>query len=304
MSLESISVVIPSYNMAWCISRAIKSCQAQSLSVEEIIVLDDCSTDDTEAIVGDLVAHDSRIRYHRLETNVGHLSALRVGVGLAVSDWIALLDADDELTPWSIEARVIAAKEYMAASGVKPQLVYGDHDNFKFTQLRGFVFPYLCKELSLCQTSTIMLGRECVPFLPKGTTRNNNDDRVVLAVGEHFDVLHCSQAVATYHPHDSPTRVTNNPKRVFDGVYMLVRDYRAKIVQTHGIKLLFLWYIRVFKSFVRYRIDASSARIASMPSTFFGQYLSFVLKIYRKGLTYLHLALRIFLKHQFDLNFF
>ena len=66
MPLSSVSVIIPSYNMDWCVARAINSCQCQSLSVDEIIVVDDCSTDNTERVIRDLATHDCRIKYHRL----------------------------------------------------------------------------------------------------------------------------------------------------------------------------------------------------------------------------------------------
>src|SRR5262249_44254338 len=102
MVRDLVSVVIPSYNMNWCVTRAIASCQAQSMAVNEIIVVDDCSTDNTEAVVRDLMARDPRIKYFKLQKNGGHLAALRFGAREAVSDWVALLDADDELTPDSI----------------------------------------------------------------------------------------------------------------------------------------------------------------------------------------------------------
>jgi hypothetical protein len=149
-----------------------------------------------------------------------------------------------------------------------------------------------------------MLGKECVPFFPTATTRNNSDDRVVLAVGERFHILHCKNAVTVYHSHNSPTKVTNNPKAVFEGVYRLVRDYRAKIVQVHGAKLFLLWRLRVFKAFVRYQIVASSAIIAGSPSTFVGQCQSGVLRFYRMGLRCLHFALRRFLKRYFQHDYF
>jgi glycosyltransferase involved in cell wall biosynthesis len=118
MPLGSVSVVIPSYNMDWCIARAVNSCETQSLGVQEIIIIDDCSTDNTAAVVRNLMTRNPRVRYWRLERNAGHLGALSFGARQAASDWIVLLDADDELTPNSIEARVVvAASECPEATG-------------------------------------------------------------------------------------------------------------------------------------------------------------------------------------------
>jgi succinoglycan biosynthesis protein ExoO len=120
---DSVSVVITAYNMGWCVARAVTSCLTQSAAVDEIIVVDDCSTDNTEAVVRDLItASDPQIRYLRTDKNVGHLAALRYGIEPAASDWIVLLDGDDELSPKSIEARIAAAMEYNEAIGVKAQL--------------------------------------------------------------------------------------------------------------------------------------------------------------------------------------
>src|ERR1700730_3859305 len=94
---DSVTVVIPSYNMDWCIARAVNSCQVQSLAPDEIIDVDDCSTDNTEAVVTKLMISNQTIRYFRLTKNRGHLAVLKFGAENAASDWIALLDADDEL---------------------------------------------------------------------------------------------------------------------------------------------------------------------------------------------------------------
>ena len=213
-----------------------------------------------------------------------------------------MLDADDELTPNSIEARVLAANEYIGATGVKPQLVYGDHLDTKFARLRGYAFPYLCKELSLCQTSTIMLGRECIAYLPV-LKINNSDDRIVLAVGERFHVLHSGAAVAIYHNHSSPTRLTNKAKNVFEGVYKIVRDYQVHIIREQGVKRLLWWWLRILRAGVRYQIIVAGAKIT--PSHIFvGRVKRFVLRIYRKLLTYVGAVLDSLIKKQFDYDFY
>src|SRR5262249_21245002 len=121
---RTVSVVIPTYNMAVCVTRAIASCQVQTHPVTEIIVVDGCSPDDTETVIRSLMRDDPRIRYCRPQANGGHLASLRFGAARAVSEWVALLDADDALTPTSIGDRVAAADRYEQTTGVKPQLVY------------------------------------------------------------------------------------------------------------------------------------------------------------------------------------
>jgi glycosyltransferase involved in cell wall biosynthesis len=273
------------------------------MAVNEIIVVDDCSIDNTEAVVRDLMARDPRIRYCRPQKNGGHLAALTLGARKTDSEWVALLDADDELTPNSIEARVVAANEYEKASGIKPQLVYGDHVGTKFARLKGYVFPYLCKELCLCQTSTMMLGKECISYLPVSTCWNT-DDEIVLAIGKHFHVLHSGVTVAIYHTHSSLTRMSNDPKRMFEGVCQLVRDHRADIINSQGIKRLLYWRLRVLKAFVNYQVLVATARISASQPTLGSWCQSFLLRVYRRGLMQMNLPLTSFVRRHFDNHYF
>src|ERR687891_340789 len=117
----TVSVVIPSYNLGWTIARAIRSCQNQTYSVHEIIVVNDASTAQTERIVAEEASKDSRIRHVALPLNVGCAAAMVTGISNATGDWIAFLDADDELTLTSISDRLSALEAY---TSVEPGLIY------------------------------------------------------------------------------------------------------------------------------------------------------------------------------------
>jgi len=90
-----ISVIIPAYNAAATIGRAIDSVLAQTCPAREIIVVDDGSTDDTVSIVGE---YGGRIEY-TYQPNAGPGPARNAGIRAARGDWIAFLDADDEWLP-------------------------------------------------------------------------------------------------------------------------------------------------------------------------------------------------------------
>ena len=84
-----ISVVIPAYNAARFLPRCLKSVFAQTLQPEEVIVVDDGSTDSTAEVAEALGA---RVINRR---NGGLSAARNTGIKGASSEWIALLDADD-----------------------------------------------------------------------------------------------------------------------------------------------------------------------------------------------------------------
>jgi glycosyltransferase involved in cell wall biosynthesis len=89
-----ISVVMPTYNHAAFIRRAVDSLRAQSQPDWELVIVDDGSTDATAAIVEPELA-DERIRYYRLAENRGLGAALNAGLDCARGELIAYLPADD-----------------------------------------------------------------------------------------------------------------------------------------------------------------------------------------------------------------
>ena len=87
-----VSVVIPTYNRAATVPRAIESVLAQTVSDLEIIVVDDGSTDDTARVLEEKFG--DRIRYHS-QPNLGASIARNRGIEEAQGEWIAFLDSDD-----------------------------------------------------------------------------------------------------------------------------------------------------------------------------------------------------------------
>ena len=102
--MTSVSVIIPAYNSANTIIRALQSVDAQTLAPLEIIVVDDASTDTTRDLVASFASLSS-IPVHVLTqtTNSGPSAARNAGWDAAVGDYIAFLDADDQWHPRKIE---------------------------------------------------------------------------------------------------------------------------------------------------------------------------------------------------------
>lgn len=97
-----VSVVIPSYNRAHLLPRAVSSVLAQTYQAVEIIIIDDGSTDDTPAVAAALTEQDPRVRYLRL-SHGGAARARNVGIGAAKGDFLAFQDTDDEWNPEFIQ---------------------------------------------------------------------------------------------------------------------------------------------------------------------------------------------------------
>lgn len=308
----SVAVIIPTYNMAWCLERAVLSCLSQTHSPEEIIIVDDCSSDDTAEVVHGLMARDCSIRYQRLRQNGGHLVALLYGLRFSRSDWVALLDADDELTPDSIERRVEAASNYYVHAGEWPQLVYGDlywgavasSRIGHFKTLQGREFRFLSRELSLCQTSTIMLGSEAIAVFPEVMNPYNTDDEIVLAVGKRFPLVHAGVPVAVVHAHASPTRMTNNLHLKFRGIRQLVRNHRQDIVREHGLRQLLLWRLRILRALLEWQKEWAEKRTARVGDGSVAKILRFLYWLYGRLACKVHFRLTSWLESRFEQMYF
>lgn len=103
---KNISVVIPVYNRADTIIRAVNSALMQTYPVYEVIVVDDCSTDDTAVLVE--AVNDCRVRVIRNSINSGACKSRNIGIEASSGNFIALLDSDDEWLPGKLEKQVDA----------------------------------------------------------------------------------------------------------------------------------------------------------------------------------------------------
>jgi glycosyltransferase involved in cell wall biosynthesis len=102
----SVSVIVPCYNRARTIERALRSVVRQTFTNFEVIVCDDGSTDGTGELVRAFAADDPRIQLYRLSENVGPAGARNLGMRIARGEYIAFLDSDDEWLPEKLARQV------------------------------------------------------------------------------------------------------------------------------------------------------------------------------------------------------
>lgn len=106
-----VAVIIPTFNRASLIERAVRSVCNQTFRDFELVVVDDGSTDGT----ADLLLFknsDPRLRYTRLKENRGVSAARNTGVKATSAPWLAFLDSDDEWLPEKLEKQVRWTKEH------------------------------------------------------------------------------------------------------------------------------------------------------------------------------------------------
>lgn len=101
-----VSVIMPAYNAGRFVEEAVRSVMNQTLQNWELLVLDDCSSDDTVAIVQRLMEEDSRITLLRNEQNMGVARTRNRGMDLCRGNYIALIDSDDAWHPEKLEKQI------------------------------------------------------------------------------------------------------------------------------------------------------------------------------------------------------
>ncbi len=160
-----VSVVIPAYNREKFIIPAIESVKAQGIHDIEIIVVDDCSTDDTVEKV--LSVNESRIRLIRHEVNKGEAGARNTGVRESLGKYVAYLDSDDQWLPGKLEAQLAYMENASSDVGGVYTLHYRLYKNGKRSiagyppKSGGLTFEnLLVKGASISAGSTLMFKRE------------------------------------------------------------------------------------------------------------------------------------------------
>lgn len=101
---ELVSIIMPSYNTASFISKTIESVLNQTYKNWELLIVDDCSTDDTDEIVSKY--NDKRIVYLKNEKNSGAAISRNRALRNAKGKWISFLDSDDLWHPTKLEKQI------------------------------------------------------------------------------------------------------------------------------------------------------------------------------------------------------
>lgn len=108
-----VSIIMPCYNAAATVERAILSVLAQTFSDFELIIVDDASIDNSVEIVNSLIfaSRDKRIRLIDLQENVGPSGVRNAALLAASGTFIAFLDSDDEFLPEFLEHHLLALSD-------------------------------------------------------------------------------------------------------------------------------------------------------------------------------------------------
>jgi len=250
--LPTVSVIIPTYNRAHLIGRAIESVLSQTYDCFEIIIVDDASVDGTERVIRNYT--DKRIRYIRSDKNMGPAGARNVGIESARGKYIAFLDSDDEWLPEKLKKQIRILETTSSKVGVVYSgtwRIMGDKKFFipwpKTIRKEGNIhYDFLCGKY-LVPTPAAIVKKAC--FSKVGTFDNNLpaiaewDLWIRISKYYHFKYINEPHVISYYTRNSISTdllkknratikilkkhfiEIGRNPKALFVFMKLLVRGY-------------------------------------------------------------------------------
>ena len=133
-----VSIIVPAYNAGSLIGLTIDSVIAQSFFNWELIVVNDCSTDNTANVVDEYAKRDSRIKLIKLEENMGAPAGPRnYGVRLAEGQFVAFLDADDIWHPEKLVTQLKLLEQLRCDLVCSSVLNFYDDTNIQFRPIKN-----------------------------------------------------------------------------------------------------------------------------------------------------------------------
>lgn len=157
LSLPFVSICLLTYNRAEILPRSIESLLGQSHKDFELIINDDCSPDNTEAICREYERKDFRVRYHRNERNLRYAGNQNAALSRASSDFVAIVHDGDIYLPRLIESWVRALVNYPTAALVFNTVNALDAQG-KVVRTYTHSYPPLVNGRELCREMLCQLG--------------------------------------------------------------------------------------------------------------------------------------------------
>jgi glycosyltransferase involved in cell wall biosynthesis len=145
------------------LSRAIESVLRQTYDDFEVVIVDDCSTDETKATVEEY--EDDRIRYVSHDENRGASAARNTGIKRSSGEYVAFLDSDDEWHPKKLEKQISTFAETSPDVGVVYTGFYKQYEDMRelgnVPSKRGDIFEDQLMKDCVNPTSTVMVHSDC-----------------------------------------------------------------------------------------------------------------------------------------------
>ncbi len=253
-SAETISVVIPTYNRSRTIEYCVKSILEQTLLPNEIIIIDDASTDNTESVITSL--NNNLIKFIKLDKNAGAQAARNIGIKNSKSKWIAFLDSDDK---WEKNKLELQFKELERVNFDKYTVIHGDCYCFDTKKNKKWIWnmprtEFNCYKELLSRPSTLFptllvskQAAEEIGYLDENVPSYQEWDTSI-RLAKKCKFIHIEKPLFTYIFHDGDT-ISKNHKKDIEGYLYIINKFKKDLQELNLYEEHLNILIRRAKSF-------------------------------------------------------
>ena len=221
---ELVSIIMPSYNTAKFISETIESVLEQTYTNWELIIVDDCSTDNTDEVVKSFLS-DNRIKYIKNEKNSGAAVSRNRALREAKGKWIAFLDSDDLWLPVKLEKQIAFMKEndYHFSYTNYVEINEASIPNGRFITGPKRITKRGMYNYCWMGCLTVMYDAETVGLIQIADIKKNNDYAMWLKICKKSECYLLDEVLAMY------------------------RRGRTGSISSHSVKTLIRWHYDLFR---------------------------------------------------------
>ena len=228
-----VSVIIPTYNRAHLIDKAINSVLSQTYQDYEIIVVDDASTDNTKEVVKDFT--DSRISYIFHTNNLDISAARNSGIKASQGKYIALLDSDDEWLPEKLDKQINKfEKESLKIGVIYTGSYYIDEKGNQIRKVHvpikeGYIYEDLLRAGGYLCLSSTLIKREC--FKKVGLFDENlppcEDLDMWIRIAKYYKFSYIKDLLVATRIHNN--QITNDSEALIEGIKKIQVKYNKEL---------------------------------------------------------------------------
>lgn len=246
---ELVSIIMPSYNTAKFISETIDSVLTQTYTNWELIIVDDCSIDNTDEVVKSFLS-DDRIKYIKNEKNSGAAFSRNRALCEAKGKWIAFLDSDDLWFPEKLEKQI----SFMKKNDYRFSYTnYIEIDEFSIPNGRVITGPKKVTRHGMhnyCWMGclTVMYDAETIGLIQIADIKKNNDYAMWLKVCKKADCYLLDEVLAKYRKR-SGSISNHGYTKLIKWHYKLYREAEKRDVVTSAVLMIRNLFWGVWKKF-------------------------------------------------------
>lgn len=279
------SVILPTYNRANTLLRAIESVLVQTHKNYELIIIDDGSRDNTEELVNNLLIREVRIKYYKQVVNRGQNAALNIGLSMAKGEYISFIDSDDYWLPNLLEEqlKLYQISGFDCVYSLAQYLYKGKFVISKNFILEGSIYEKALNQGFVSHMITLSAKKYC--FEKAGNFDENfivcQDDDMCLRLAKYFKFGLIRKPLAVICT-DGGNQTISNKFSYALGWEKLIEKFKIDIIEYCGVATLLKHYLRLSelylyslnfnKSFSYYKVSVVNHRFIYI------KYLIFILK--------------------------